>query len=313
MKNRKHTTKKLSVILGLLITTSLIPLNAVAFEAIANYVGKFSQDNPGEDRCCTGCDDLNHADNIADGFLDGLNDIGGYSDRVTHSNKTVDAKDLCDEDVVSWGRDHLDSSGSDWADTVLLVTHGYCINGDSGDGCSNSSNNYSAFIMGENQNTCEPRTNDVGGSDLSHFYFGDGDGDEENKAFIVFSCQSAQYSVWDDGGYRDLDGSKFRIYNAFHGNTWSSTGSSIHNRMERYVEDAENNEIGEAWLDRFYNRPIGSNNDRCPISIVYGSSSNNRENFYEYGGFRDWNSTGTNSGTTYFYMSPCNPSGGPTL
>lgn len=127
-----------------------------ANEGIAHRVNKYAHKNPGEDRCCSGCDDLYTADNVTDGFLDWLDAIG-YSDIVKHYNKGVDAKDFSDHGRVSWGRDHIDDSGTDYANLVLYSCLGYCEN-TWGQCVESGSGDFSAFVMGEAQDTCYPLT-----------------------------------------------------------------------------------------------------------------------------------------------------------
>ncbi len=311
----KHSLFRQIVSIAVFLFLSGNASGIMATEGAAFWVNKYAKENSGEGRCCAGCDDLPTADNVADGFLDGLAHINPLSDRMEFYNKGVDPADIADDDRISYGNDKSTSYGIDWAEIGLYAGHGGCVNSDADDGCpSNDNRDYSYFVMGESHSgqTCYQKTNDrAGAGTLGHIYFGDGGWNEEMKAFLAFSCQSGQLSVFHDNGYSPMDGSHFRIYNAFHGCTYTTSSSSARSKMYNYVDDAELNNIGDAWIDRWH-RNDGSS-DRCPVSIVWGSSRSVRDDFFENGGIEDWKSVGSHVATTYYYIDNCNPKCGPTL
>ncbi len=184
--------------------------------------------------------------------------------------------------------------GADEADVVFIHTHG--------DHVSSGGTHRTSLLMGNSSYDCWVRTNDnmMWDSDLD--------------IAVVKACQSGDYDVWQNGGYRQQftdSGSQMRMWNAFHGN--SSCGNHVTNYVEDYAEDSIYNGVGENWLDEAYDWDAGANNDDCPTSIVFGSSSYNRDLMYEYGGWRDRKNTGSRTGSTIYYISGCDPSSGRSL
>lgn len=128
---------------------------------------------------------------------------------------------------------------------------------------------------------------------------------------VIKACQSADYDVWKDGGYRQKftnKDSSLRIWNAFHGD--SSCGSHVTTYVRWYAMSSTYDGVGENWLDAAYDVNWGSNNDDCPVSIVMGSTSAKRVDFFENGGWRDRKDTGKKTSSSYFYFEGCNPDNG---
>lgn len=184
--------------------------------------------------------------------------------------------------------------GVDEADVIFIHTHGSHV--------SSGATQYTSLSMGNSSYDCSVRTDDnmMWDSDLD--------------IAVVKACQSGDYDVWQNGGYRQQftdSGSQMRMWNAFHGN--SSCGNHVTRYVEDYAEDSIYNGVGENWIDEAYDWDSGANNDDCPTSIVFGSSSANRDSMYEYGGWRDRKDTGSRTGSTLYYVSGCDPSSGRSL
>ena len=235
-------------------------------------------------------------EDTSDAFDDVFDDM--QSDGIWDSSYMRDNK-LCrgsyweDASKQASGDDLRSNYGVDEADVVFIHTHGGHTTGSA----------YRSFLsMGNSSYDCSVRTDD----DMLW--------DADLDIAVVKACQSGDYDVWLNGGYRqeyvDRDG-QMRMWNAFHGD--SSCGNHVKRYVEDYAEDSIYNGVGENWLDEAFDIDWGSNNDDCPSSIVFGSSSGNRDSMYEYGGWRDRKNTGTRSGSTFYSISGCDPSNGRTL
>ncbi len=282
--SKKRLRLNLLTALGLFCIQSSVD---AADEVKIHVVKKFAKENPGEGRCCSGCDDRPRFYDVRDKIEEGFSDIG-YDTISDTTNNGVNARDFTDSGKYSWGEDHVSNTGTDWADVAFILTHG----------SANCSDDYISFQMGDNDDTCTIRSD-------RHIHFGDGNGNQEMKAFINWACHGGEAGVYYDGGFDDVDGSKFRIWNAFHGS--KSTRSNDDDKMKDYIKTAKDSGIGTKWQDIFHSNVIGSHGDRCPVSIVWGSSASKRKDFFRYGGFLDWNDTGSNSGTSLFYVDGCYP------
>lgn len=232
-------------------------------------------------------------------FADHFDDLmasGDWDDVDTRNNKsargsyytdsTKAASCSCTADDVRGGY------GADEPDVFYVHTHG-------GHRHSDWS---SSLSMGNSSYDCTVRTteNMLWNSDT--------------EIAVIKACQGGNYDVWQNGGYRPdftNSGSSFTMWNAFHGN--SSCGSHVKSYVKRYARDSDWNGVGENWIDEAYDKDWGSNNDDCPVSIVMGSNSSDRETMFEYGGWRDRKNTGSKTGSTIFYVSGCDPSDGATL
>jgi hypothetical protein len=184
-------------------------------------------------------------------------------------------------------------AGADNADVIYVHTHG---------GHSASSPAYSSLSMGSSTYDCSVRTSE-------NMRFGASGGDLEIA--IIKACQSGDYDVWLNGGYRPqitTSTSTMTVWNAFHGD--SSCGNHVTDYVEDYAWGSIFNGVGENWIDEAYDTDGA---DDCPVSIVFGSSSAARANMFEFGGFMDRKNTGSKTGSTIFYIAGCDPTGGRVL
>ena len=136
---------------------------------------------------------------------------------------------------------------------------------------------------------------------------------DDTQIAVVKACQSGDYDVWQNGGYRQqflASSSKMSMWNAFHGNsscTWTTSWW-----VEDYAEDSVYNGVGENWIDEAYSDSWFSGDD-CPTSIVFGSTTAARQDLYTNGGWLDRKNTGSKTGSSMFYISGCSPDSGRTL
>lgn len=254
----------------------------------------------------------------------GVANFGGSgecgSSGMTHSvhTKTSDAFDDAFDDLQSAGlwtsshmRDNKQCRGSYWedpskqpasaddtalnagvdeADVIFIHTHG---------GRSLEGTPRTWLSMGNSDYDCNAHTN------------GDMLFDSDLDIAVIKACQSGDYQVWQAGGYRQqftTADSQLRMWNAFHGD--SSCGNHVKNYVGRYARNSTYDGAGENWIDEAYDKDIGSDNDDCPTSIVFGSSKANRNAMFEYGGWRDRKNTGSKVGSTIYYVGGCDPSNG---
>jgi hypothetical protein len=191
--------------------------------------------------------------------------------------------------------------GVDAADVVYVHTHG-------GHTANAGTGAYrSFFTMGNSSYDCSVRTDD-------NMLFGDTAGGGDLGIAIIKACQGGDYDVWSNGGYRQQFSTttgSFRVWNAFHGN--SSCGSHVTTYVGDYANASTYEGIGENWLDEAYDDDTGVDNDDCPVSIVMGATSTQREDMYEHGGWLDRKATGDKIGSTYFYFAGCDPGAGIVL
>ncbi len=289
-----------SVFLGLPALTMVLALAAGESHAydethaygVANFGGS------GE---CSGASTHSIHEDTADAFDDHFDDLvadGDWNQSYQRNNTSVRGSYWTDSskagDCSCTADDTRASYGADEADVIFIHTHGSHKDG--------ASTNYSKIGMGNSSYDCWVRTDDnmLFNSDL--------------EIAVIKACQSGDYEVWQNGGYRQqitTTSSSFTMWNAFHGD--SSCGSKVKRYVKRYAEDSDSNGVGENWIDEAYDKDWGSNNDDCPVSIVFGSTSSKRENMYEWGGWRDRKDTGSKTGSTIFYIGGCDPSSGISL
>jgi hypothetical protein len=190
------------------------------------------------------------------------------------------------------GDDVATDSGADEADVIYVHTHG---------NHSTMAPWFSELSMGNKTYVCRSRTdrNMLWNSDLD--------------IAVVKACQSGDYDVWQNGGYYNFrtSTSGFRMWNAFHGD--SSCGSHVTFYVLFYTAGSFYDGVGENWLDWAYDVDWGSNNDDCPVSIVFGDTRAKRVSLFENGGWKDRKATGAKTASTYFYFEGCNPDNGRKL
>lgn len=187
-------------------------------------------------------------------------------------------------------------SGVDEADVIFVHTHG---------GHSESGSYYTNLSMGNASYACSVRTD-------NNMKFGVNGGDIEIA--VVKACQSGDYNVWANQGYRQKiteSASSMSTWNAFHGN--SSCSSATETEVSSYAWSSLYSGVGDNWLDLFYDDDAAVDSDDCPTSIIMGSSSSLRSTMYTYGGFMDRKDTGSKTGSTIHYIGGCDPAGGIVL
>ncbi len=230
------------------------------------------------------------ADRFADHF-DDLIAAGDWDDVNRHDNSSCRGGYWSDPSKDASGDDSHSGYGADEADVVFIHTHG-----------GHTANTNSSISMGSDADECSAET------DFDMFF------DDDLDIAIIKACQSGDYGVWSNGGYRQQitePTSSLRVWNAFHGD--SDCGSFVKGYVEDYAEESDYNGVGENWIDEAYDDSSSGNNDDCPTSIVMGDNADDREHMYEYGGWLDIEDTGDKTGSTIFYISGCDPDSGTVL
>lgn len=244
--------------------------------------------------CGSGSNHDVHEDtaNEFDDAFDALQSSGLWDSSIVRLNGSVRGtyfKDVSKRPTTA--ADDQASYGADEADVFFIHTHG--------SHKASGGDYYTNLTMGTSSYDCGVRTD-------QDMYW-----DLDLDIAIVKACQSGDYLVWQNGGYRqeyvDANG-QMRMWNAFHGN--SSCGNHVKRYVGRYAGNVTYDAVGEEWIDQAYDRDLGANNDDCPTSIVFGDSSTKRDSMYEYGGWRDRKAMGTRSGSSIYYVSGCDPSAG---
>lgn len=223
--------------------------------------------------------------------------VGSWDDVDAVTGTSVTSGLLSDASKVASGADQTNHSGADDADVFYIHTHG--------SHTSSGASQYSSLVMGSSASpVCTVRTD-------SHMLFGQSGNDSDIA--VVKACQSADYDVFVNGGYSQMqeNGSQQRMWNGFHGN--SSCGAHVTAYVGVYALMSFSEGAGENWMDLAYDDDAGANNDDCPASIVFGDTRAKREALYEHGGFLDRKDTGNKSASTYWYFQGCDPSGGIVL
>ncbi|MBL8952845.1 MAG: hypothetical protein JNK82_18845 [Myxococcaceae bacterium] len=219
--------------------------------------------------------------------------FGNWDENHQRPNSDAQGRFFEDTSKQASGADRLANFGADDVDVIYVHTHG-------GHSVSPA---YSSLLMGNASYDCSVRTD-------QDMLFGNAGGDLDIA--VIKACQSADYDTWLNGGYRQQftsSSSTFTMWNGFHGD--SSCGSFVSDYVADYAAASMNNGVGENWLDEAY--AWGFFDDDCPASIVMGSSKAARDNMYEWGGFRDRKNTGAKTGSSYYYVSGCNPDNGRKL
>jgi hypothetical protein len=292
------------VAISLLFATS----SFADYEGVTFDVGLYASSNPGEGRCCSNCSDLSTVDEYADSFFSGLQVIE-YDVVAQSHNLGVDDADFSDNDwFPNWGADHVSTTGVDWADVAFYIGHGHheC----------DGTYYYSKYQMGENHgtqdgHTCAVRSADRTGSSNGHMTYGEGGSGEDLNALVLYTCEGVHYCVWQHGGYAPMDNGHFCILNGFHGVATAPAGDA--DDVWYYVVSSSTSGIGDNWIDSFFCSSCNGSYDRCPTSIIWGSSSTVRSNIFNYAGFKDFDDEGAHNGTTFFYISGCDPDNGEKL
>jgi len=226
-----------------------------------------------------------------------------YDDIKFAGNTGVRATRFQDRLRLPDGRDGRDTTagfGSDFADVVFLSTHGKR---------DPVGYTWSSVTMGTTAEPCRVQTTGMifGGGDTTW-----GSDGTDAEIVILSACQSAQKSVFDNGGYIGVAGPQLTMYAGYHGISFDSNDNV--NRMSEFVAHSTTSAIGANWVDDLTDLDFwSSNNDQCATAIVYGSSKSVRNSFYNQGGFRDLFDTGSHLGLSYYYWCGCDPDDGDQL
>ncbi|WP_158619433.1 MULTISPECIES: hypothetical protein [unclassified Corallococcus] len=268
----------------------LLPAAALANEThvygIANFGG------PGQ------CNAESHSVHTATAaefanYFNSLKSNGLWSDVRTINNSSARADFWTDySKLPAEAKDTQANFGVDDADVLFVHTHGG----------HNEANLRSWLVMGTNADACSAVTD-------THMSL-----NGKLNIAVVKACQSGDYQVWKQGGYRRAlvtPNSGFTMWNAFHGD--SSCGNFVKTYVKGYVANSRREGAGENWLDAAYDVDEGENNDDCPVSIVFGETKAQRIAMYETGGWRDRQYTGRKVASHIFYVGGCDPSGGQKL
>ncbi|NOK32930.1 hypothetical protein HMI49_06925 [Corallococcus exercitus] len=289
MKFRKQTLPLRSAALA---GALLLPAAALADETHVYGIANFG----GAGQCNADSHSV-HTKTAAEfaGYFNSLVSSGLWSDVRTINNSSARADLWTDASKAAAvdAKDTLANAGVDDADVLFVHTHGG----------HNESALRSWLVMGTDVDSCSAIT-DI------HMNLGNG----KLNIAVVKACQSGDYQVWKQGGYRQAlvtPTSGFSMWNAFHGD--SSCGNFVKRYVKRYVSSSRSDGVGENWIDEAYDWDIGKNNDDCPVSIVFGETKAARVAMFENGGWRDRKNTGSKVASTYFYVGGCDPSGGQKL
>lgn len=239
------------------------------------------------------------------GTFSALQSLGLWDEALTRNNSLARGSYFTDAtkagSCVCAADDVASDYGLDSADVVYVHTHGgHTANAATGVYRSN-------FTTGNASYDCSVQTD-------NNMFWGNPAGGGDLGIAIIKACQGGDYDVWAGGGYRaqmtDSD-SSFRVWNAFHGN--SSCGSHVTTYVGGYSGASTYEGIGENWIDEAYDDDDGVDNDDCPVSIVSGATSTQREDMYEHGGWLDRKATGDKTGSTIFYVGGCDANAGIVL
>ena len=252
-----------------------------------------------------GGSNLQHSAGFAEVFEDVFDSFASYTAEA-YTNAQVDGRDFTDVDrngSTSNARDYVYPTGADGNKVTLISSHG---------GQTNGSQSF-RFTMGEDHanEPCKATSN-------SHIKLGNTSDagaayDGRTKIFIGCACRTAEKTIWDNNAFADLkdpDG-LFRVYLSFHGQSFDT--SKAKNNLEDYLSDSELNGLGDNWLSQMHWHRFGTNYDQCPVAVVWGESSADRDYMFDWGGFDDIKDVGRGTGATYYWLSGCYPNNGPTL
>ncbi|MFO0646636.1 MAG: hypothetical protein U0326_10390 [Polyangiales bacterium] len=239
------------------------------------------------------------------GTFSALQALGQWDQTSTRNNTSARGSYFTDSTkagaCVCTADDLSTDYGLDDADVVYVHTHG----GHTADAATGAYR--TSLTTGNASYDCSVRTDD-------NMLFGNTSSGGDLGIAVIKACQSGDYDVWQNGGYRQrfsvTDGS-FRVWNAFHGD--SSCGNHVTTYVGSYSGGSTYEGVGENWLDEAYDDDAGADNDDCPVSIVMGASSAQRDDMYEHGGWLDRKATGDKTGSTYYFMASCDPSHGVVL
>lgn len=282
----------------LALLAAAVPGNADAARELVMFT---PEDFGAAPLCCTGCDDLPNTIQDGQHFDAGF---VSYDVQEHWKNQAVDGRDFTDPDVSASGADSTSPNGTDWADVIFYSGHGSRT-------CDQFTGHWSSIVMGDRNDgeTCSPRTAWASGFD-GHMRFGGATASRDANALVTFACQTAHKCVWENGGYSPMQRERFDVLNGFHGIVWEVSG--YQGDLEDFANDAEWNDVGDAWIDRMYRwRKSGENN--CPVAIIWGENEDEVLDFYDNAGWYDFHDTGQHAISLFIYLDGCNPKDGDEL
>jgi hypothetical protein len=224
-----------------------------------------------------------------------LKAVSAWDEVYTRNNMNACGTYFTDASKSSIGDDVALNYGADEPDIFYVHTHGG--HDDFG----------SSLSMGNAAYDCSVRTD-------TEMLWGNPSGSGDLEFAVVKACQSGDYGVWQNGGYRakfTTTDSQMSLWNAFHGD--SSCGDHVTSYVSTYSWSSLFEGVGENWIDAAYDGSIFPDDDDCPVSIVMGSSHSARKSQYAHGGWLDRKNTGSKTGSTYWFIAGCDPSSGDVL
>lgn len=272
-----------------------------AWEGVTFGVENFEVCAPGSDRL--------YFRNYAEEFADALT-VNGYDTVATPQyDKGVDGVDFIED---AWGgADSTSPTGTDWADTVFVATHG-AIWGSAWI-CSYATR-ANQLVMGDgNATTCYPYM--ISNSTTDMLFTEDSNASSDLNYLVTSACHSAQYCLLLSPGIFNLDGNgtgtQFQLLNGFHGFGWDSADWPDY--FYDYVVGAKSNGIGDDFIDVFGYVGPEWDDDICPMAVGLGDNLSEVDDVLEYGGFMDAHSSGTHDEQWARVVCDCDPPGGPGL
>ncbi|MCP3140210.1 hypothetical protein [Pyxidicoccus xibeiensis] len=288
MRLRKQTQQWTSAALaGALLLPAAALANETHVYGIANFGGAGQ---------CEADSHSVHTKTAAEfsGYFSSLMNSGQWTDVRTLNNSSArtDLWTDASKGSATNAKDTQANAGVDDANVLFVHTHGG----------HSKTNNQSWLVMGSNADSCSAITN-------VHMSLGNG----KLNIAVVKACQSADYEVWEQGGYRTLvtSTSGFSMWNGFHGD--SSCGNFVKRYVKRYVANSRSDGVGENWIDEAYDWAALKNRDDCPVSIVFGDTKAKRLAMFEAGGWKDRKNTGSKGASTFFSVEGCDPDNGRVL
>jgi hypothetical protein len=287
------TRAKALITLTACVSTLLVTSTASAAPPYREATLYYVDDHDGANAC--GGSDFSWATDTV-GYLEDKLDLWGFDETYYHGNTFVDSQDLADvnEDATGW--DHAGPHGIDSADIGMVYSHG-------GYSCANDHHSY--IKMGD-ANGAECNLHYSSAASFNDAWWGDSD----LNAMIVDTCSSAQWCVWNNGGYYAVSGN-FAALLGFHG--ISSDRSSHTNNFENFTDNSRYNGLGDNWVDDLTRRPIGADNDECAVAIIYADNDSDADYIFDYMGLQDWKTPGSHTVSYYYYIENCNPDDGQQL
>lgn len=262
---------------------------------VANYGG--SGECPGDDVWYVCCGFASYLGQWWNSF-----DSWGYVDNARSTNKEVSKGDWNDS-----SSDHVEPSGTDWADAIFYVGHG-------NRSCAPSTNYYVSYItMGDDGGNPVANCNVALGSSMgTNIVLGNGGTGEEANILVAKACHAAQLCVWQAGVLNSLRApgtTEFNMFNGHHGLGIVSPNDV--SEFDTYLDNAESSGIGWLWVIKMTDMPPIFT-DTCGVSIVWAASPADADDHFFDSGFKDFHNTG--SGFTYYYgLDGCDPEDGEEL